>query len=103
VDTNGDVNIVDEKDRVHYREIANLVYFLGFHADLNYKGFNFSAVSVGHLDMILYDAIDDAGIGPTQKRQAGFAVALQRWGNWRRNSIYLSKKCSPFVANDNTE
>jgi len=96
VDTNGD-NIVDEKDRVHIGD-ANPSLLLGFHADLNYKGFNFSAVFSGAFGHDLYDAMMMRGIDPTQSANMD-AVAYQRWTGEGTSNTY--PRMSTIRANDN--
>ena len=96
VDTNGD-NIVDEQDRVHIGD-ANPGLLLGFHADLNYKGFDFSAVFSGAFGHDLYDAMMMRGIDPTQSANMD-AVAYQRWTGEGTSNIY--PRMSTIRANDN--
>tara|TARA_R100000935_G_scaffold49630_3_gene75061 strand:+ start:3959 stop:7060 length:3102 start_codon:yes stop_codon:yes gene_type:complete len=96
VDTNGD-NIIDEQDRVHIGD-ANPSLLLGFHADLNYKGFDFSAVFSGAFGHELYDAMMMRGIDPTQSANMD-AVAYQRWTGEGTSNKY--PRMSTIRANDN--
>ncbi len=96
VDTNGD-NIVDEQDRVHIGD-ANPSLLLGFHADLSYKGFDFSAVFSGAFGHQLYDAMMMRGIDPTQSANMD-AVAYQRWTGEGTSNKY--PRMSTIRANDN--
>ncbi len=76
VDVNGD-NMVDDKDRVHIGD-ANPNLLLGFHADMTYRNFNFSAVFSGAFGHDLYDKMMMRGIDPTQSANMD-AVAYERW------------------------
>lgn len=96
VDTNGD-NIVDEQDRVRIGD-ANPKLLLGFHADLKYKGFDFSAVFSGAFGHDLYDAMMMRGIDPTQSANMD-AVAYQRWTGEGTSNTY--PRMSTIRANDN--
>lgn len=76
VDVNGD-NVVNEQDRVHIGD-ANPNFLLGFHADLNYRNFNFSVVFSGAFGHDLYDHMMMRGIDPTQSANMD-AIAYERW------------------------